>query len=1023
MNEPSGDAAVQELARRLVDAQGALAVPLPGGDVLRTLAWALKDLCLVAFNTEPARSVAAAAALRRVCEGCVGAHDASGQALAPEIAALADWAEGIAQITQGHMAEALDHFGSAQTGLRRLGLVGPAAQTCVPRMIALSMLGRLDDAAACGEAVQREFLDQGDRQAAGKVSLNLGNLSMRREDPAAATRHYREAAVLFARSRDHQHSVMADIGLADAWVASGQYDEALRTYARARMRAEQHGLAVLTAMIDESAALLALARGRYREALAGLEASRQGYERLAMPQHLAIAEKQLADAYLALRLLPEALRLFQQAQAQFQSLDMPYEQAWTQVQTGKTLALMGQPEAATQALADASRLFLGLANPVGQAAVELTRAEGLLAQAAQAPRSAPTDAAGDAVTSNRAATTATTTDNDNDNDTEPGLAGAAAALARQAAAAFASAGLPDGETRALALQAQAWLQAGQLDTADALFSQAAERAAQLSLGGVALRCLSGQGGLALARGQRAEARAAFEAAIDRFEDQRRALPGDELRSAFLGEHLLPYQALLRLALQDHAAQPDPARALAVLAALDRMRARSLDERLSDSHRTEDDAAGQAMRTRLNWLYHRTQRLDVDDAVPAALQEERRQLERSLLEHARRQRLAAAAAPAAGPLSPAAGQPSPAVGPSAPAVGPASPVAGLPLPDAGAPGPDELQTLAATLLADEALVAYGVLDDELFACVVTRAGVQVQRALAPWSAVRETLQALMFQMDALRHGQAALQAHLPVLTRRATARLQALHQQVWAPLAGLLPSAGRVLLVPHAQMAMLPFGALHDGQCSLAERFELALAASARMARRGLARPPRPPRQALALGESTRLLHADVEASEVAALYGSRAWVGPEATLARLQAQVGEADVIHLACHGQFRSDNPMFSALHLADAALTVEATEGLQLQAATVVLSACDTSRAQAGQGDEMFGLVRAFLVAGASRVLASLWPVDDAVTLCFMRAFHSALRGGAGPAAALRSAQVQVQASHPHPAHWAAFVLHGGW
>ena len=97
----------------------------------------------------------------------------------------------------------------------------------------------------------------------------------------------------------------------------GDIDEALRIYARARMRAANHGFPVLDAMVEESVALLELARGRYREALAGLEGSRARYEQLAMPQHLAIAEKQLADAYLELRLLPEALALFERAIEKF----------------------------------------------------------------------------------------------------------------------------------------------------------------------------------------------------------------------------------------------------------------------------------------------------------------------------------------------------------------------------------------------------------------------------------------------------------------------------------------------------------------------------------------------------------------------------------------------------------------------------------------------------------------------------------------------------------------------------------
>jgi CHAT domain-containing protein len=181
---------------------------------------------------------------------------------------------------------------------------------------------------------------------------------------------------------------------------------------------------------------------------------------------------------------------------------------------------------------------------------------------------------------------------------------------------------------------------------------------------------------------------------------------------------------------------------------------------------------------------------------------------------------------------------------------------------------------------------------------------------------------------------------------------------------------------------------------------------------------------LALGESTRLPHAGREAASVAALFEQgQAFVGERATLAVLREHAAAADVLHLACHAQFRADNPRFSALHLVDGLLTVDAAETLGLQACTVVLGACETGLAEVAVGDESVGLVRAFLVAGAARVLASLWPVEDEITAGFMARFHAALVGGDNPAAALRLAQAQTMSEHPHPYFWAAFTLHGGW
>ena len=783
--------------------------------------------------------------------------------------------------------------------------------------------------------------------AAARVSQNLGNLHNRRDAYAEAVRHFRDAAVLFARLGEHENSVMADIGLAGALTGAGDFDEAARIHARARMRAATRQLEPQLAQLDESEGLLDLARGRYREALAGLESARRRYERLALPQYQAIAEKQLADAYLELRLLPEAFSLFDAAVTHFAALALPDEQAWALAQRGRAEALLGRA-AADASLAAAAALFAAQGNAVGEAAVALARAELALAR---------------------------------------GDAAAAQSGADAAVQGFSAAGQADGRARAEVIQAQALLQAGSVAQAGAVFTAALARARALQQLQVQVRCLTGQGLVAQAQGDRVGASRAFEAAIELFEDQRRALPGDEIRSAFLSDHLRPYQELLRAALADTA----PAQGMAVLLQLERFRARALDEQLAAANHpaAEPDAAEvQPLRDRLNWLYRRVQRLHDEAEDSPALREELLRTERELLERARRQRLAA------------------------------------PLRKAGAAAELDLGALRRALRPGDALVEYGVVDDELFACVVTPAGVALQRCLADWPEVLEAVRAARFQVEALGQGAAPLQRHMPLLLARAQARLARLHALIWAPLAGPLGAVQRVLVVPHAQLGAVPFAALHDGEQALGKRCQIAMVPSARAALRGLQRPPQPARRALALGESSRLPHAALEATRVAALFErGEAFVGAQATLQALRANASQADVLHLACHAQFRGDNPRFSALHLHDGALTVEMAEALDLAPCTVVLSACETALAESGQGGEMVGLVRAFLVAGAARVVASLWPVDDAVTAGFMTAFHAALVAGQAPTQALGTAQDITRRSHPHPCFWGAFTLYGGW
>jgi CHAT domain-containing protein len=317
----------------------------------------------------------------------------------------------------------------------------------------------------------------------------------------------------------------------------------------------------------------------------------------------------------------------------------------------------------------------------------------------------------------------------------------------------------------------------------------------------------------------------------------------------------------------------------------------------------------------------------------------------------------------------------------------------------------------------------VLDDELFACVVTRSGVRLQRRLAHWPQVHDAVRSLRFQIETLRHGAAPVARHMDTLNERTRTRLAQLHAMVWAPLTALLLGRERVLIVPHAQLGWVPFAALHDGGQCVAEQHQLAVAPSARVALHGFVRRPVAAHQVVALGESSRLPRAGAEAHMVASQFArGAAFAGEQATIANLQEYAGRADVIHLACHAQFRSDNPQFSALHLHDGALTAESIELLRLKPGVVVLSACETALHEQGGGD-IWGLPRAFLVAGAARVVASLWPVDDGSTADFMERFYAGLRRGQPPAAALRLAQLFMRERHEHAFYWASFVLVGGW
>jgi CHAT domain-containing protein len=151
------------------------------------------------------------------------------------------------------------------------------------------------------------------------------------------------------------------------------------------------------------------------------------------------------------------------------------------------------------------------------------------------------------------------------------------------------------------------------------------------------------------------------------------------------------------------------------------------------------------------------------------------------------------------------------------------------------------------------------------------------------------------------------------------------------------------------------------------------------------------------------------------------FVGREAREDKLRRYGPTAGKLHIAAHGIFRADNPMFSSLKLGDSWLNLFDIFNLQLGAELTVLSACETGMSAVWEGDELLGLARGFLYAGTPSLVVSLWTVHDRSTAELMRHFYAALQSGIPKGRALQKAMIEVKASYPHPYYWAPFVLMG--
>lgn len=265
----------------------------------------------------------------------------------------------------------------------------------------------------------------------------------------------------------------------------------------------------------------------------------------------------------------------------------------------------------------------------------------------------------------------------------------------------------------------------------------------------------------------------------------------------------------------------------------------------------------------------------------------------------------------------------------------------------------------------------------------------------------------------------------------------LYDELIAPIRGRLKTQ-KLLFVLHGRLHFIPFAALRDRSTGrrLVEDFTLGFLPSLSMLSDLRSQESSLEGRALLLGDPqatqdhSPLVGARQEVLILAALLGTRPLLGKAATEAALHRLGNESDILHLAAHGLFEPASPRFSRIALApgdgqDGNLEVhEIYSQLDLTGVNlVVLSACDTALGERTGGDEIVGLTRAFLYAGASGVVSTLWKVDDAASTELMVSFYFHLKAGETAAEALRHAQLEMlrRPGRQDPYYWAGFVLTG--
>src|SRR5678815_4070969 len=543
------------------------------------LGYRLKDICLEGWSTHPAQALGAAASLQLLA------------AIRPnqEIKALAAWSAGLRALIDGEMQTAITALEESERRFLSVGKIHTAAATQVSKLIALSMLGRYEEAIECGLRAREVFLVYKDIQAAGKIEHNIGNLYFRRDRYHDAEIFQNAARERFAALNDQKQLATVNNCLANTHALLHKFKSAEDLFEQALKQAEACGQPVTLAGIEGNIGLFALLQGRYDRALDYLERSRQRYTSLGLTIQAVLAEHEIADTYLELNLAPEALAIYERVIPVFAQHGMRAEEARAQAYGGRALMLLGRTKEAQRWLDQAQKLYAAEQNPVGAALVELTHAQLLYRE---------------------------------------GRFEGARMMAGKAEPALLMSGSWQRLLLARWLRGEADRALGKLEPARTLLAQTLLDAEGHGQPQIAERCFSSLGAVALAEGDPQLAEVYFKNAIELTEELRAPIPGEEFRTAFFANRMSPYQELAKLCLSE-----GDTRAVEALGFVERARSRVLADalagRITLSTQVRDDfeahlyAQIEKLREELNYLYNQLHR-SVRGAVQ--LQETNTQLE-------------------------------------------------------------------------------------------------------------------------------------------------------------------------------------------------------------------------------------------------------------------------------------------------------------------------------------------------------------------------------------------------------------
>ncbi|HEY0704813.1 MAG TPA: CHAT domain-containing protein [Candidatus Acidoferrales bacterium] len=857
----------------------------------------------------------------------------------------------------GDNRESLELSNQALEIFRQLGDKSEIARTLNASIQPLILLGDYQAAFRAAAEAKTLFKQLRDNRHLGHVQINLGNIFHRQDRFEEALACYENAYKTLLSLKDTEGLAVALSNMSVSLISLNDFDRALLTYGRARKLCTRHKISILLTQTDYNIAYLYYLRGEYGRAIELLRQTRQACEENGDAHVLALCDLDLSEIYLELNLSDGAAGAARESVERFHALGMGYEEAKSVTNQAIALGQQGRCEPALELFRRARAIFVQEKNQVWPWLIDLYRGLVLL---------------------------------------EAGRDFEAKRYCNDALGYFRTAHLPSKTVLCDLLLSELALRSGDRESARTYCEKAVSvLSSDLPILQFQIEFMFGRIEESLGKSQ--DAYDHFRKARDGAESLRSKLYREELKIAFIKDKADVYEHLVDLSLSGRVPSAGPAEAFAFM---DQAKSRNLAEVVfsnifSTSHEgAEPSKSGhrlRELREELNWYYRRIEieQLSADANNRDRIQD--LQAHATLRENAILRSLRDLPHSEAPPL--------------------ASFVA----------GEASVSKIQSGLEDGQTLIEYFGIQDRLVAAIISRDTFEIV-PVTSISRVSQIVESLRFQFSKFQLGAEYVRRFYQSMIRAANGHLKSLHDELILPLQKHL-SAKHLIIVPHGLLHHVPFQALTDGDKYLIDSFEISYAPSAAIRDMCGKRRINKDSNSLIFGLPDQIAPFIRDEVEIVAdiLPNARVYMDDQATEAVLKEQGRLAQYIHIATHGKFRADNPMFSGVRLGESYLNVHDLYKMRLPADLITLSGCATGLNSVLAGDELVGLARGLLAAGPRALLLSLWDVNDESACLFMRHFYTQLISGCSKVNALAQAMREVRNFAPHPYYWAPFVLMG--